>query len=312
MIRFLVVVALSFIPTLATAQVPTSTPTPGAIVKLALHPLTKTISVGDVENYEATGFDANGVSRNLTQKVDYTSSDPTIASTAPSGAPNKGAVTGVAPGVATITATYTDPTTQQEVSTTGQDEVGVLTVQGALQSITLTPTDKKVGVGDTVIYEAIGNLSDGNKKNLTQKVVYSSSDTSVAVCPNASGNKSQVQAVGLGVATITATDPKTQISSDASGTVTLTVRAPSGPTSTASTPTPNATPRPTSSLCGDPDASGSVTVTDGVQVLEAAAGLPSACTDAVCDVDNSGEVTVTDGVLVLRVAAELGDTLTCP
>ena len=154
----------------------------------------------------------------------------------------------------------------------------------------------------------IGNLSDGNTKNLTQKVVYSSSDTTVAVCPNADGNKSQVQAVGIGTATITATDSKTQIS----GSATLTVRAPSGPTSTASTPTPNATPRPTSSLCGDPDASGTVTVTDGVQVLEAAAGLPSACSDTVCDVDNNGEITVTDGVLVLRVAAELGDTLTCP
>lgn len=69
---------------------------------------------------------------------------------------------------------------------------------------------------------------------------------------------------------------------------------------------------PTPGLCGDADLSGAVTVTDGVQVLRAAASLSSACTPARCDVDGSGTVSVTDGVNVLRAAAGLSSVSDCP
>lgn len=66
--------------------------------------------------------------------------------------------------------------------------------------------------------------------------------------------------------------------------------------------------------CGDPDGTGTVTVTDGVNALRAAAVLPSTCDPdpRLCDVDGSGAVTVTDGVNVLRAAASLPSTLDCP
>ncbi|MEO6025423.1 MAG: hypothetical protein ABIR79_00965 [Candidatus Binatia bacterium] len=64
--------------------------------------------------------------------------------------------------------------------------------------------------------------------------------------------------------------------------------------------------------CGDADASGAVTVTDGVATLRSAAGLSSACTNATCDVDGSGSVTVSDGVNVLRKAAGITITENCP
>ena len=300
----LVLLSSMLVASAASAQVPTVTPTPGTLVSLALKPLTKIISVGEFENYTATGTYDNGVIKNLTQKVDYTSSDPTVAE-APNETGNKGRINGLKPGVVTISAT--DPTTG--ISTTDAGGVsGVLTVQGALVSITLKPLDKNAAVGGTVTYSAIGMLSDGNTKNLTQKVTYASSNSSVAVCPNTTGNKSQVQAVGVGTATITATDPVSQISTEAAGSGTLTVRVP-GATASGRTPTP--TPRATPTHCGDPDASGTVTVTDGVEVLSAAAGLASPCTLAICDVNASGDVTVTDGVLVLRDAAGLDSGLTC-
>ncbi len=67
-------------------------------------------------------------------------------------------------------------------------------------------------------------------------------------------------------------------------------------------------------VCGDADGNGSVTVTDGVQVLRAAASLSSSCSDhgSSCDIDGSGTVTVTDGVNVLRKAAGLSITEACP
>jgi hypothetical protein len=67
-------------------------------------------------------------------------------------------------------------------------------------------------------------------------------------------------------------------------------------------------------VCGDADGNGSVTVTDGVQVLRAAAGLSTTCAQHAnsCDVDGNGDVTVTDGVNVLRLAADLAVTTNCP
>jgi hypothetical protein len=66
------------------------------------------------------------------------------------------------------------------------------------------------------------------------------------------------------------------------------------------------------SICGDADGSGTVTVTDGVQTLRAAAALPSFCFPSRCDVDGSGTVSVTDGVNVLRAAASLPFSAACP
>ena len=65
-------------------------------------------------------------------------------------------------------------------------------------------------------------------------------------------------------------------------------------------------------ICGDANGNGTVTVTDGVQTLRAAAGLSSTCTAARCDVDGSGAISVTDGVIVLRKAAGLSAPNACP
>jgi hypothetical protein len=62
--------------------------------------------------------------------------------------------------------------------------------------------------------------------------------------------------------------------------------------------------------CGDADANGDVTVSDGVQALRAAAELSSVC-DAACDVDGNGTVTVSDGVNILRKAAGLSVNEAC-
>ncbi len=63
--------------------------------------------------------------------------------------------------------------------------------------------------------------------------------------------------------------------------------------------------------CGDVDANDQLTVTDGVNVLRAAAGLSGGCPLWACDVDGSGTITVTDGVNVLRAAAGLSASLSC-
>ena len=64
--------------------------------------------------------------------------------------------------------------------------------------------------------------------------------------------------------------------------------------------------------CGDANGNGTITVTDGVQALRAAAELPSSCTASRCDVDGDETISVTDGVNVLRGAAGLSFPDNCP
>jgi hypothetical protein len=66
-------------------------------------------------------------------------------------------------------------------------------------------------------------------------------------------------------------------------------------------------------VCGDANQTGTVTVTDGVQALVAAADLGGRCatSSGACDVDRDGRVTVTDGVNILRLAAGLRATARC-
>ncbi len=86
---------------------------------------------------------------------------------------------------------------------------------------------------------------------------------------------------------------------------------PAGSCGASPTPTPSPTPGGVP-RCGDADGSGAITVSDGVNVLRGAAGLPNTCTSlAVCDVDGNGVMSVTDGVNVLRAAAGLPVDLSC-
>ena len=299
------VVLLLAVPSAGRAQ-PTATPTPDVLQSIALAPDTTTRSVGQFANYTATGTYRNGTTRNLTQRLEYSSSDPAVAvaTNSTQAGQSKSRVEAVAIGTATISAR--DPVTGITTTVSGGD--ATLTVVGRVESITLEPATATRQVGGSQTYTATGNLEGGGTRNLTQRVVYSSSDPSIAAAPNQEGNRSLVQAVGVGTATISATDPETSIGSDASGgSAVLTVVA-AGPTATPGGPTPSPTPV---ASCGDADGSGSVTVSDGVEVLGFAAALASDCSLAVCDVDGSGAVTVTDGVNVLRAAAELPATLRC-
>lgn len=64
-------------------------------------------------------------------------------------------------------------------------------------------------------------------------------------------------------------------------------------------------------LCGDTDASGSVTASDALAILQTAVGL-RLCELCVCDVDGSSAVTATDALIALNEAVGLGVELLCP
>jgi hypothetical protein len=186
------------------------------LLSISLLPTAATRGVGEFQSFTATGHYEGGGTTNLTQQVVYAPSDPGVV-LAPNTAGSMSKVEMIAPGVATISATYTDPTTHLQVSTTDSGDDAEITVLGALERLTLSPTQATRASQQVITYTAIGHFGGGTTKNLTQRVTYESSDPTVAVATNETGSKSKVTTVAPGVVTISATDPVTGVSTTATG-----------------------------------------------------------------------------------------------
>ena len=117
-----------------------------------------------------------------------------------------------------------------------------------LVRVAVSPRAVERKVGEFQSFSVKAFFSDGSDKNYTQKVIYHSSNLAAVFPPNIEGNRGRVEAVGIGTAVISVTEPGTGINSDASGesAVMTVVEAPTPtPTSTAATPTRTRTPTPT-------------------------------------------------------------------
>lgn len=197
----------------------------GALESITLSPLTKTRPAGQSQSYVATGHYAGGVTLNITQEVDYASSNPSVAA-APNTPGNKGKVDTIAPGTAIISASH-----PSGITTTAGGNDATLTVSAAtttLLSISLVPTAATRAVGESQSFTATGHYEGGGVANITQQLVYASSDPSVVAAPNTAGNKSRVEMLAPGTAQISATftDPQSglQVSTtDSGGDATITV-----------------------------------------------------------------------------------------
>jgi hypothetical protein len=216
-------VTRSATPTVSATPTATLTPTPspsvtpvGDPIALDVNPDGRTIDQGTSTFGTCQAIYANGGVRNYTQRVEWTSSDPAVASVS-NAEGERGKVTGHAPG--TITLTARDPITGISSNDSGQN--GSITVLGPLERIELGPVTATSVIGTARFYSARGYFAGGTDDNVTQDATYSSSNPDVAVATNEPGNKSRVLAVGAGTTTIRAT-----IGSIVSNDATLTVVAP--------------------------------------------------------------------------------------
>ena len=193
----------------------------GPLQRLRVTPTDVSRSVGRSFQFTAIGSDAADREINLTQDVTWSSSDPAVA-VAANVTGDQSRVDMVAEGTATISAF--DPQDSVSSTTTGDD--ATLTVSGILASLTLAAEHTELFVGGAVALTATGHLVGGDTVNLTQQVVYGSSNPGVVRADNAPGNRSSVTALAPGTAVISAHDPGTGIDTAPNATVTLTVVAP--------------------------------------------------------------------------------------
>ena len=167
----------------ASLTVSANAPTLDSIV---VSPNTAAIDEGATQRFTATGIFSDGSSKDYSAIVVWNSNDATVASIDL----NTGEATGLTSGTTTITA--------RSGSIVGS---ATLTVRPALTSITIGPSAPVLAVSTNLQLNATGNYSDGSSANITSKVTWQSSNTSVATITKAG----LAGGSGAGTASISAT-----------------------------------------------------------------------------------------------------------
>jgi predicted extracellular nuclease len=172
----------------------TMTVTPAVLVSIAVTPGNPSISVGNTQQFTATGTYSDTTTQNLTTSAIWASATPATATISNAGG-SEGLATALANGSSSITATVG--------AISGN---ATLTVTAAtLVSIAITPNNPSIAKGLTQQFTAIGTYSDMTTQNLTSSVTWASGDTNVATVSNAMGSQGLGTAVNVGSTTITAT-----------------------------------------------------------------------------------------------------------
>jgi uncharacterized protein YjdB len=117
----------------ATAEL---TVTTALLKSIALTPAAKSIPNGTTQALVATGTFSDGTTKDISASVDWSSSDPTIATVSNASA-DKGTATGAAPGAVTIKAT--------DAATTLTGSTGLTVTAAVLKSIAVTPAAPSIG-----------------------------------------------------------------------------------------------------------------------------------------------------------------------
>jgi len=144
-------------------------PVTSTLKTITVSPANTSLAVGATRQFTATGMYSDNTTKNLTSVVSWSSSNPLVATVAPTGL-----LTPLAAGSTTITAK------SGAVNGTATISVTALPVTSTLTSLTVTPANTNLAVGVTRQLTAAGTYSDNTTKDLTSVVTWSSSSQSVA------------------------------------------------------------------------------------------------------------------------------------
>jgi trimeric autotransporter adhesin len=152
---------------------------------------TVTIANGTSYQFTAWGFYNDGSKHNITSLVTWASSNTAVATIAT----GPGRAQAVGKGMTTISATLG--------SVSGMATLVVTTA--TIASIVVAPSSVTIAPLTVRPFTAIGTFSDASTQNITQDVVWASSNTAFATISNAWGSIGVATAVAVGSPTISAT-----------------------------------------------------------------------------------------------------------
>ena len=175
------------------------------ISEVQVTPSAPKMGVGTVLQLAATGVFTNGanlLSLELTNDVYWFSSNSSIVTISNEGA-SSGQMYAVAGGSATITASWTCPDT--DTQQTGSITVTILDPGSVtVTELQISPSAPTGPLGLTQQLSAIALYSNFNTQDVTESVLWTSSDKSIITVNNLPGSKGQITRKAYGSATITA------------------------------------------------------------------------------------------------------------
>lgn len=138
------------------------TVTPAALVRIAMAPVNPTLQIGVTQSMTVTATYTDGSSLPVTASSVFSASAPAIAKVVS----NTGVVTAMSAGVSVMSALFNGMT----VST------NVTVAPAQLVSIAVTPATASILVAGTQAFTAMGTYTDGSSANISNAVLWTSSD----------------------------------------------------------------------------------------------------------------------------------------
>jgi YVTN family beta-propeller protein len=169
------------------------TATAATLVSLGVTPANPSIAKGLKSQFTAIGTYTDHSTQDLTAQVQWSSSDPTLA-TVSNASGYDGLGVGLNPGSVTITATLGSASASAALTVT----------PATLVSLGVTPANPSIANGLTRQFAATGIYTDNSTQDLTASVAWTSSDNTVASVSNAAASHGLATGVNPGSVTITA------------------------------------------------------------------------------------------------------------
>ncbi|PLX82391.1 MAG: hypothetical protein C0617_14875 [Desulfuromonas sp.] len=167
--------------------------TDAALASLTVSPDQADVTAGLNVQFEATGTFDDGSAQELRRDVNWSSADAAVA-TISNATGNEGLATGVAEGSTAIIAAFAGLSA----------EAGLIVSAAVLDSIAITPVDPELAADTSLELTATGTFSDGSTSDLTEEVLWSSDDESIATVSNDAGDEGLARGLSAGDATIEA------------------------------------------------------------------------------------------------------------
>jgi len=139
---------------------------PVTLSNITLSPASASLLNNATQQFVVNGHYSDGSSKTLSEAMSWLSSDNNIA-TISNGTLTPGSQT----GTVTITAEYKNLTAQAEIT---------ITAATTLVDITLSPTEANIQSNASQLFSVTGNYSDGTNQILTQNVIWTSSNQTIA------------------------------------------------------------------------------------------------------------------------------------
>jgi hypothetical protein len=166
---------------------------PAELESIVVTPANSSIRNGTLSQFTATGLFTDGTTMDITTTATWVSSDMAKA-TISNAVGFEGLATAVTPGATTITATFG--------LISGNTTLTVLNVN--LVSIAVNPSNPEIAIDTSMHFIAMGTFDDASTQDLTDQVMWDSSDIGIATISNSVGIKGKATSVTDGSTTIAA------------------------------------------------------------------------------------------------------------